>query len=237
MAAPPTHTHEACADNMVQTARVKQSIAQQMQKRGAGIAGSTGEEVASAKQSHPATLLLFLANCPSKVVARGVCTKHGANGFCSFGNCKTAAVSKGRCARHGGGRTKECKVKDCNTLAHARGLCRKHGANGTCATKGCTTNANSGFKHCIKHGGGKKKPCSVAACTTTSVRKGLCVKHGGGPGRCYAGNCTNVIVGMWKTCAAHGGHGECAHPSGCRYPVLARTKKDGRGFCKKHADA
>eukprot|EP00729_Bicosta_minor_P032926 gene32926-biopygen23636 len=163
--------------------------------------------------------------------------KHGANGFCSFGNCKTAAVSKGRCARHGGGKTKVCKVKDCDTLAHARGLCGKHGAHGTCTTKGCTTNAQPGFQHCFKHGGGKKKPCSVAGCTTPSQRKGLCKKHGGGPGRCYAGNCTNVIVGMWMTCGKHGGHGECAHPSGCRYPVLARTKKDGRGFCKKHADA
>ena len=77
MAAPPTHKHEACASCMVQTASVKQSIAQQMQKRGAGIAGSTGEEVASAKQSHPATLLLFRASlsapctAPTGSAARG----------------------------------------------------------------------------------------------------------------------------------------------------------------------
>eukprot|EP00729_Bicosta_minor_P033071 gene33071-biopygen3929 len=168
---------------------------------------------------------------------RGVCGKHGARGFCSFGNCKTAAVCKGRCARHGAGRKKECKVKDCDTLALARGLCGKHGAYGTCTNKGCATSARTGSQHCYKHGGGKKKPCSVAGCTTNSVRKGLCGKHGGGPGRCYAGNCTNQIVGMWMTCGKHGGHGECAHPSGCRYPVLKSTKKDGRGFCKKHADA
>eukprot|EP00729_Bicosta_minor_P032861 gene32861-biopygen12700 len=182
-------------------------------------------------------LLCSTPDCPNKVHARRVCAKHGAHGFCSFGNCKTAAVGKGRCWRHGGGNTKECKVKDCDTLARARGLCRKHGAYGTCTTKGCTTNANTGSPHCVKHGGGKKKPCSVAGCTTPSQRKGLCVKHGGGPGRCYAGKCTNVIVGMWMTCGKHGGHGECSHPSGCRYPVIPRTKKNGRGFCKKHADA
>eukprot|EP00729_Bicosta_minor_P003065 gene3065-biopygen25866 len=182
-------------------------------------------------------LLCSTPDCPNKVVARRVCTKHGANGFCSFGNCKTAAHSKGRCKRHGGGRSKECKVKYCDTLAQARGLCSKHGAHGTCTTKGCTTSAIAGFKHCCKHGGGKKTPCSVAGCTTNSVRKGLCAKHGGGAGQCYAGNCTKQIVGMWMTCAEHGGHGECAHPSGCRYPVLKRTKKDGRGFCQKHADA
>eukprot|EP00729_Bicosta_minor_P016828 gene16828-biopygen9392 len=182
-------------------------------------------------------LLCSTPDCPNKVAARRVCAKHGAYGFCSFGNCKTAAVGKGRCARHGGGRTKECKVKDCNTIAVARGLCSKHGAHGTCATKGCTTNAQTGFQHCFKHGGGKNTPCSVAGCTTPSKRKGLCAKHGGGAGRCYAGNCTNVIVGMWMACGKHGGHGECAHPSGRRYPVLKCTKKDGRGFCKKHADA
>eukprot|EP00729_Bicosta_minor_P032989 gene32989-biopygen17644 len=186
---------------------------------------------------HGANGFCSTADCDAAAQGRGVCKKHGAKGFCSFGNCNTAAQSKGRCVRHGGSTKKECKVKDCNTLAQARGLCSKHGAHGTCATKGCTTNAQAGSKHCSKHGGRKNTPCSVAGCTTTSVRKGLCVKHGGGPGQCYAGNCTNVIVGMWKTCAAHGGHGECAHPSGCRYPVLARTKKDGRGFCKKHADA
>eukprot|EP00729_Bicosta_minor_P005556 gene5556-biopygen16858 len=187
--------------------------------------------------AHDIKVLCSTPDCPSKVVARRVCTKHGAKGFCSFSNCKAAVASKGRCARHGGGSTKECKVKDCDTLAAARGLCGKHSAYGTCTTKGCTTNARQGSKHCSKHGGRKITPCSVAGCTTPSQRKGLCKKHGGGPGRCYAGNCTNQIVGMWMTCGKHGGHGECAHPSGCRYPVLQRTKKDGRGFCKKHADA
>eukprot|EP00729_Bicosta_minor_P000118 gene118-biopygen17733 len=146
--------------------------------------------------AHDIKVLCSTPDCPSKVVARWVCRKHGAYGFCSFGDCKTAAVGKGRCFRHGGGSTKECKVKDCDTLAKARGLCSKHGAYETCIAKGCATNAQPGFQHCVKHGGGKKKPCSVAGCTTTSQRKGLCGKHGGGPGRCYAGNCTNVIVGM-----------------------------------------
>ena len=42
MAVPPTHEQEVCAANMVQTARVKQSIAAQMRKRGVDIVGSTG---------------------------------------------------------------------------------------------------------------------------------------------------------------------------------------------------
>ena len=59
-------------------------------------------------------------------------------------------------------------------------------------------NANSGSLHCFKHGGGKKKLCSVAGCTTNSQRKGLCAKHGGGPGEYVFGGCTNQI--WWETC-------------------------------------
>ena len=77
MAAPPTHTQEACAGNMAQTARVKQSIAAQMRKRGAGIVRDTGEKPDTAKQSHPATPLLFRASlsapctAPTGSAARG----------------------------------------------------------------------------------------------------------------------------------------------------------------------
>eukprot|EP00729_Bicosta_minor_P019955 gene19955-biopygen17327 len=236
MVAPPTLKQEACAPNMVQRFVCTMHGAHGI----CSVWGCTKNANQSGRgvcHAHDIKVLCSTPDCPSKVVARRVCAKHGAYGFCSFGSCKTAAVSKGRCVRHGGSTKKECKVKDCNTLASARGLCSKHGAYGTCATKGCATNARTGSQQCSKHGGRKNTPCSVAGCTTTSRVKGLCAKHGGGPGRCYAGNCTKQIVGMWMTCAAHGGHGECAHPSGCRYPVLKSTKKDGRGFCKKHADA
>ena len=133
-------------------------------------------------KKHGAYGFCSTVDCDAGAEAHGVCGKHGARGFCSFGNCKTAAVSKGRCWGHGGGSTKVCKVKDCDTLAIARGLCNKHGARGTCTTKGCTTNARQLTKHCFKHGGGKKEPCSVAGCITTSRVKGLCYRHGGGPG-------------------------------------------------------
>ena len=69
MAALPPQQQEACASCMVQGASAKQSIAQQMQKRGAGIAGSTGDEVVSTKQSHPATLLLFRASLSAPCTA------------------------------------------------------------------------------------------------------------------------------------------------------------------------
>eukprot|EP00729_Bicosta_minor_P010318 gene10318-biopygen12109 len=173
--------------------------------------------------------------CDTLVVARGLCKKHGALGFCSFGNCKTAAASKGRCVRHGGGTAapkNECKVNGCNNREVVRGLCIKHGAYGTCTTKGCFATARQGpLQHCSKHGGGAYKPCSVAGCITTARRKGLCHKHGGGPGQCYASNCTKLIVGMWKTCAEHGGYGECKHPSDCMCPAV----KVG-GNCKKHTE-
>ena len=69
MAAPPKRNHEACASCMVQTASVKQSIAAQMRKRGAGIVGNTAVQVASAKQSHPATRLLFRASLSAPCTA------------------------------------------------------------------------------------------------------------------------------------------------------------------------
>ena len=52
-------------------------------------------------------------------VARGICTKHGAYGFCSVGGCSSAALSttKGTCTKHGGSRSKVCKTEGCTTLA------------------------------------------------------------------------------------------------------------------------
>ena len=126
---------------------------------------------------HGAHRVCLTAGCEGTVYAHGVCKKHGAKGFCSFGNCNTAAVSKGRCFRHGSGRTKECTVKECNTLALTWGV--KHGAYGSCTTKGCTANARSGYKNCYKHGGQPYTPCSVVGCISTCRRKGLCRKHDG----------------------------------------------------------
>ena len=136
------------------------------------------------------------SGCSNGVVARRLCAKHGAFGFCStdgcgsgavclFQNCNTAAHARGMCYRHGGGSSKVCAIEGCKTLARARGRCTKHGADGWCKVEGCTTPARKGFEHCIAHGGGKKKkPCSVAGCTTTSSARGLCGKHGGGKKKC-----------------------------------------------------
>eukprot|EP00729_Bicosta_minor_P032546 gene32546-biopygen22301 len=182
--------------------------------------------------AHGARGFCSTAGCNTGAVKVGLCTKHGAYGFCTFDDCKTYANSRGLCARHGGGRTKVCDIEGCKTLATARGRCARHGAHGWCKVEGCTTPASAGFEHCAAHGGGKKqkrKPCSVAGCTTTSNRKGLCVKHGGGNGECKIAGCTNKSYGFLKTCQKHGGSGYCQHPSGC----IAPATKYGAN-CKKH---
>ena len=69
MAAPPKRKHEACAANMVQGANVKQSIAAQMRKREADIVGSTGGQLDTAKQSHPATPLQSRASLSAPCTA------------------------------------------------------------------------------------------------------------------------------------------------------------------------
>eukprot|EP00729_Bicosta_minor_P033015 gene33015-biopygen10761 len=170
------------------------------------------------------------SDCSNGAVKDGLCVKHGAKGFCTFDDCTTAAHSRGLCGRHGGGRTKVCTIEGCKTRAQARDRCVRHGAYGWCKVDGCTTPAAQGFEHCVAHGGGKKKkPCSVAGCTTTSDRKGLCGKHGGGKDECRIAGCTNHSYGILKTCQKHGGRGYCQHPSGCITPA---TKYGAN--CYKH---
>eukprot|EP00729_Bicosta_minor_P005433 gene5433-biopygen19871 len=181
---------------------------------------------------HGARGLCTTAGCDKGVRKDGLCQKHGAKKICTFNDCTTAAQSRGVCVRHGGGRTKVCDIEGCKTLAQARDRCRRHGAYGWCKVDGCTTPAAQGFEHCFAHGGGKKqkmKPCSVAGCTTTSNRKGLCGKHGGGNGECRIAGCTSQMYGFLKTCQTHGGSGYCQHPSGCITPA---TKYGAN--CTKH---
>eukprot|EP00729_Bicosta_minor_P006259 gene6259-biopygen16875 len=194
------------------------------------------------------------SDCSNGVVARGLCYAHGARGFCStagcntgafkdslcykhgakkictFNDCTTPASARGLCGRHGGGSTKVCEIEGCKTLAVARSRCTKHGAYGWCKVDGCTTPARQGFEYCVAHGGGKKrKPCSVAGCTTPSNCKGLCYKHGGGREECRIAGCTSQSYGFLKTCTTHGGRGYCQHPSGCITPA---TKYGAN--CAKH---
>eukprot|EP00729_Bicosta_minor_P026718 gene26718-biopygen11626 len=167
--------------------------------------------------------------CNTGAVKDGLCKKHGAKTICTFNDCKTFAKARGLCGRHGGGK-KVCDIEGCKTRAQARGRCKRHGAYGWCKVDGCTTPAAQGFEHCVAHGGGKKKkPCSVAGCTTTSDRKGLCGKHGGGKDECKIAGCTSQSYGILKTCTTHGGAGYCQHPSGC----IAPATKYGAN-CKKH---
>eukprot|EP00729_Bicosta_minor_P032865 gene32865-biopygen8777 len=180
--------------------------------------------------AHGARGFCSTAGCNTGAVKDGLCKKHGAKKICTFNDCTTAANARGLCGRHGGGRTKLCDIDGCKTLSLARGRCGRHGAYGWCKVDGCTTPAARGFEHCIAHGGGKKKrPCSVAGCTTTSRAKGLCGKHGGGNGACQIAGCTNQIYGLLKTCKKHGGSGYCQHLSGCITPA---TKYGAN--CTKH---
>eukprot|EP00729_Bicosta_minor_P006751 gene6751-biopygen7171 len=183
-------------------------------------------------EKHGAKGFCSTAGCDTGARKDGLCEKHGANGFCTFDDCTTAAQSRGLCVRHGGGKTKVCNIEGCKTLAQARGRCTRHGAHGWCKVGGCSTPAARGFEHCIAHGGGKKKkrkPCSVAGCTTTSYRKGLCGKHGGGKDECKIAGCTSQSYGILKTCRTHGGSGYCQHPSGCITPATTYGAN-----CRKH---
>eukprot|EP00729_Bicosta_minor_P032835 gene32835-biopygen27606 len=181
-------------------------------------------------EKHGARGLCSTAGCDTGAVKDGLCRKHGAHGFCTFDDCTTAAHSRGSCSRHSGGRTKVCDIEGCKSLAKARGRCARHGAYGWCKGDGCTTPAAQGFAHCIAHGGGKKKkPCSVAGCTTNSSKRGLCGKHGGGNDECKIAGCTSQSYGFLKTCKTHGGSGYCQHPSGC----IAPATKYGAN-CTKH---
>eukprot|EP00729_Bicosta_minor_P005649 gene5649-biopygen2162 len=171
------------------------------------------------------------SDCSNVVAARGLCKKHGARGFCSTAGCDTGAVKDGLCRKHGA--KKICTFNDCTTAAYSRGLCARHGGGKT-KVDGCTTPAAPGSEHCGAHGGGKKKkrkPCSVAGCTTTSNCKGLCGKHGGGKDECKIAGCTSHSYGFLKTCRTHGGTGYCQHPSGCITPA---TKYGAN--CYKHTD-
>ena len=183
--------------------------------------------------AHGARGFCSTAGCNTGAVTDGLCQKHGAKKICTFTDCTTAAQSRGLCVRHGGGSAKKvCDIEGCKTLVQARGRCRRHGAYGWCKIDGCTTPAAQGFEHCIAHGGGKKKkrkPCSVAGCTTTSKCKGLCHQHGGGQDECKIAGCTNQSYGFLKTCKTHGGSGYCQHPSGC----IAPATKYGAN-CTKH---
>eukprot|EP00729_Bicosta_minor_P032764 gene32764-biopygen23547 len=183
-------------------------------------------------EKHGARGFCSTAGCDSGAYKDGLCRKHGASGFCTFNDCTTAAKSRGLCARHGGSSTKVCDIEGCKTRAQARGRCKRHGAYGWCKVDGCNTPAAQGFEHCIAHGGGKKKkPCSVAGCTTPSKRTGLCHRHGGGRAReeCRVAGCINRMYGFLKTCQKHGGSGYCQHPSGCIGPA---TKYGAN--CTKH---
>ena len=166
--------------------------------------------------------------CDDGVVGRGLCGKHT---VCSWEWCTTAVASRGRCVKHGGGSTKVCKIKGCSTFAQARSLCKKHGACGKCQFAGCTTGLSSTkASHCKRHGD-KRKPCSVAGCTTPFARKGLCQKHGGGPGPCFISGCPNQMVSTKiMTCKSHGGLGYCSLEE-CWTPAI---RKDGN--CQKHTN-
>ena len=94
--------------------------------------------------------------CTTRAVARGVCTKHGANGRCKYAGCTTNATSGSKhCRKHGGGKNKPCSVAGCTTNSKRKGLCGKHGGGpGECVFGGCTNKmVSTWWKTCTTHGG------------------------------------------------------------------------------------
>ena len=174
------------ADGCTRNARTGKKVCHvhSTDKKPCTVTGCTSYAVVRGRcRKHDGNRMCSTAGCDTAIKARGLCARHGAMGFCSANNCTTAALARGLCRLHGGGSTKLCTIKGCTTRAVARSLCGKHGVNGRCQFEGCTTMTTSprgGSQHCIRHGGTRKKPCSVAGCQTLSARKGLCGKHSSG---------------------------------------------------------
>lgn len=193
--------------------------------------------------------------CPttSFAIARGLCRKHGAWGFCSVQGCGTAATARGLCQKHCSNGL--CSVQGCVTVAVARGLCAKHGplhgAWNFCSVQGCSAAARR-RKLCIKHQNHVAKEkrsvphvqqqqqlcrqppttiasCAYAECCSPAQILGICAVHRA-RWVCYAPGCAAIAVKLNGLCHVHFRNiGDICCVHGCLY----RSFKDG--FCKSHS--
>ena len=196
--------------------------------------------------------------CPNKVVARGLCGKHGgrnprpveaspakprARGLsgkhggvdnkCKASGCTNADQKGGYCDKHGG-KDGLCAGGGCTTAAVAGGLtCAKHGADGVCTDITCTRNARKGKKVCYLHSA-QLKPCSVTGCSGFAHARGRCKKHGAS-GFCSTKGCDTAVRAR-GLCHIHGAKGFCSF-SKCTTAVKQEVSVQGMvAAARRHAE-
>ena len=187
--------------------------------------------------------------CPNKVVARGLCGRHGGRKPCALDGCTDNALARGFCGKHGGLDT--CSARGCTTNAQKKGghcrrhggvhgfctvvgcktsaiaggtACAKHGANGGCTVDKCTRNARQGKKVCFVHST-DRAVCSAAGCGSYAHARGLCKKHGGRK-ICSADGCGTAARAR-GLCHSHGAYGFCTVGN-------CTTAVQTRGRCRLH---
>ena len=91
----------------------------------------------------------------------------------------------------------------------------------------CSRPARGGYKHCIRHGGGKR--CQTSDCNALAVgRAKHCRKCGGGKRCSFAGGCNKPAIGGYDKCIQHGGGRRCS-VKGCQ-----TSARSGIDTCAKH---
>lgn len=184
------------------------------------------------KRGSPCTV----EGCRSKVMARGLCIRHGAFGTCIAIGCTTNAVSWKRrlCWKHDPTKVKKkCSVSGCTTWAHARGVCYVHSSikptrtKYTCCVPGCKSGEVKNYL-CKAHGA--YGVCTALLCAVVAVNKtGYCTKHGA-LGWCPVAGCNNAIRARGR-CHTHGGGS--ARTRVCDWEGCT-TFAEARRRCAKH---
>eukprot|EP00729_Bicosta_minor_P025247 gene25247-biopygen5745 len=196
------------------------------------------------------------SGCSNVVVARGLCVKHGAQGFCSTAGCNTGAVKDGLCKKHGA--KKICTFDDCTDramdysigdrvevlldrklhTAEVRAVYNSGKVDVVYDADNSVGYLLSEAEHGLNKmwmpkkkgkGGGEgknAKVCSVGGCSNTVYSRGLCKHHGLKP--CSVEGCTTKALAR-GLCSKHGGTGKCV-TMGC----VTNAQKRG-GHCGKHS--
>ncbi|CAH0488976.1 unnamed protein product [Peronospora farinosa] len=104
--------------------------------------------------------------CPSLVVSRRRCVRHGGGSRCTYEGCTNGAKLRSRCFQHGG--CAICQASGCNSKAKRYGYCWSHGGGLICSAEGCLKVAAQGGS-CWAHGGGNR--CKLESCSKRSYQK------------------------------------------------------------------
>lgn len=183
-----------------------------------------------------------VTECATKAVARGLCSKHGANGKCSSSGCTSNAVARGRCRKHDSKSKREkkelCSEEGCFQKAKLDMLCTAHRKSRICAHRRCVqpiahvTQSNTARASVVLAAlaAGQSVPMQVSGTVPLGASK-YCSQHTGtsgsaGRGDCTFDGCTTKAVAR-TLCSRHGANGTCK-VAGCKSNAVAR------GFCRKH---